>query len=362
MFKFFRKQPFFSQEILEDDRTEEQRAKDYQTEEILTAQPLVWEDWEVWRQKPENVKMLQDFKVGDQRQTGSCAGFSGALLLAINNYLEEKRFVEMSPATIYARRKNKPDRGMFMHDVGNIAIKHGVVPEVLFPTNTSSDAAMSDLSNLLPSFEKAGKIYKADSYFWLNTSSIDSVANVLNRNIPVLMAVRFGDNEWGRLKVPVIRPIPPTYGHATIFLPRAFFTYQGRKAVLLQDSHGIDAGFQGRRILTEDWFSSGRVFLAIWFTDMKNLEVFNKSISKPKLNLTRNLQVGDRGVDVAQLQRALGYLKDAEGYLFPLAQAPTGFYGGITRNAIQRFQRLYSLLMNGIVDNQTRAKLNEVFS
>jgi peptidoglycan hydrolase-like protein with peptidoglycan-binding domain len=74
------------------------------------------------------------------------------------------------------------------------------------------------------------------------------------------------------------------------------------------------------------------------------------------------MEVGMKGTDIAMLQKCLGYLTDASGFLFPLYQEPTGWYGGITRDSVQRFQTLYKINPIGRVGPETLAKLNEVFA
>jgi len=146
-------------------------------------------------------------------------------------------------------------------------------------------------------------------------------------------------------------------------LPRAFFTYQGKKAVLIQNSWGKSVGYGGRQILTEDWFKYNRVIYAIWFEDLNNLSIFNAQVERPHYHFVREMEAGMRGDDIAMLQVCLGTLQDNEGYLFPIinGQAPTGFYGGLTRNAVQRFQKLYGISPVGRVGPETLAKLNEIF-
>ena len=103
---------------------------------------------------------------------------------------------------------------------------------------------------------------------------------------------------------------------------------------------------------------------SIWFEDLENLEVFNKQIpKKPKYTFTKQMGVGARGNEVAMLQVCLAFLSDTEGYLFPLwqGQSPTGTFGGITRDSVMRFQKLYGLLVDGIVGKETLKKLNEIF-
>jgi peptidoglycan hydrolase-like protein with peptidoglycan-binding domain len=287
---------------------------------------------------------------------------AGALALAINNYIEEKKYTRMSPRSIYPRRRNKPGTGMWAENLGNLCRDNGVVPEGILPSDGMNEAQMNDLSDFLPSFDPICKLYRAKNYVWLTPTSIDEVANILSRGLPVVICLQFGDGEWA-MTVPNLLNTNPNaqYGHGICALPNSFFMYNGKKAVLIQDSWGIASGMNGRRILTEDWFTQGRVKSAQWFEDISDLATLNPDQAKPSYKFTVNLTLNMQSNDVAMAQRCLGYLKDELGYLFPLNVAPTGYYGGITRAAVNRFQVLYALPVTGNVDNPTMAQLNKIF-
>lgn len=56
-------------------------------------------------------------------------------------------------------------------------------------------------------------------------------------------------------------------------------------------------------------------------------------------------------------------IKDDKGYLFPLweGQSPTGNYGGITRQAVKRFQIMNNIEPAlGYFGPKTRKKLNKI--
>lgn len=349
--------------ILPDDRDLEEKKKDYKTEEVLTAQPLVWTSWEEWKEKKENKKMLEEVEVNYQDGVGSCAAQAGSLVSALHNYTEDGKFIKYSAKPIYARRLNRPGRGMWMSDLGNICVKNGTVPEVLYPSPNDTEENMSNLDGYISAFEAFGKILKAKNYFWLSGNDINLFAQVLALNKPIVLAVKFGRNEWGSAIAPQIKDATTEYGHAIAGLLKGFVTYQTKRAIVIQDSHGDKIGYGGRRILTEDWFVKGRVLPSIWFEDLNNLAIFNQqgTTEKPKYVFKRELDVGMIGYDVAMLQRCLGYLKDDGGWLFPLATPPTGNYYGVTRNAVQRFQKMYGIEQVGRVGPQTLAKLNEIF-
>lgn len=364
IFNLFKPTVRYISGVLPDERPQEEKNKDYKTEEILaTATPLTWITWEEWKAKPENIKILNEIEVNNQNVVGSCAAETGSLILAINNYLEDKKFIKTSARAIYARRINKPNRGMYLDDVAKIMTTHGTVPEVLFPSPHTSEEAMSNLDDWFSLLTGIGQILKAKNYFLIGeTNNIDRFAQVLALNKPLFITVVFGDGEFGEI-APIIKPVVPKYGHAITGLPNAYFTYQGKKAILIQNSWGAGVGYGGRQILTEDWFLNNRIVYGAWFEDMNNLAIFNQTNQPlPKYQWTRDLTVGSVGEDVRMLQIVLSMIQDENGFLFPLfTQNPTGYFGGITRQAIKRFQLKYGIEpAEGYFGIKTREKLNEL--
>lgn len=353
-------QTSFANGVVADTRPAEEKAKDFRYEELFGAPSLTWRPYEEWLKDPYIVSMLKTIEIQDQAQSFSCLAQAGALALSIDNWIEEGRYIRMSARSFYPFRRNKPGEGMWVNDLGNL-VKTGAIFESVLPSEKKDETGMNDISDYVPSFDVVRKVYKAKNYFWIPVSTIDECAAILNSGRSVVIAVRFGSNEWEKV-VPTINSAETKYGHGIVLLPKASFIYEGKKAAMLQDSWGVKSGINGRRILTEDWFTKGRVFAAIWFEDMNNLTALNPSLELPKFNFTKDLTVGSRGDDVAMLQRCLGYLQDKDGYLFPLVQEPTGYYGGITRSAVKRFQALNGLSQTGIFDAVTRKKANEIFA
>jgi len=364
MFNLFKKKVKMISGVLPDIRIKEEKNKDYLTEEILVmVTPLNWIPWESWKAKLENIKMLFEIKVNNQNNVGSCAAQALSLLLSILNWIEDKIFIILSSKPVYGRRKNKPSPGMYMDDVGNIGITYATVPEVLYPSPNDTEENMSNLDDYISAFESMAKVLRAKNYFWLyQTKDIDSFAQILSLGKPIVLTVVFGDGEFDKM-VPEVKSVPVKYGHAITILPNAYFTYQGKKAVLIQNSWGDFRYYGGRQILTEDWFIKNRVICGMWFEDLNNLAVFNSDIAKPKYHFANDLYVGMQNSEVAMLQRCLGYEKDDDGYIFPLYQSPTGYFGGITRNAVKRFQIKYGIEpVLGYCGPKTRTKLNKLFS
>jgi len=124
-------------------------------------------------------------------------------------------------------------------------------------------------------------------------------------------------------------------------------------------------GFNGRQILTEDWFTNNRVLFAIYFEDQYNMEPFQLPDNKPHYTFNNDLSYGMQNEEVKKLQECLRY--DGE-FEYPTC---TGFFGGYTLKAVKLFQEKYRKDIlepaglsepSGVVSTYTRAKLNSLFS
>lgn len=73
-------------------------------------------------------------------------------------------------------------------------------------------------------------------------------------------------------------------------------------------------------------------------------------------SLKNNLAYNSEGSDVVLLQRMLS--QDSVAYP---EKKITGYYGDLTRSAVESFQREYGLVESGVVDTATRNKLNQIF-
>jgi len=354
--------------VLPDVRPQEEKQKDYLTEEVISmATPINYVDWSTWKNDQVNIKVLNDIKVKFQNGVGSCAACAGATHLEINNYIEDGKYTELSPRSIYANRVNKPQAGMMMNNLADILTNKGAIPEVFCPSPHDTDANMSQLNDVISLYEGFGKLTRIKNHIWVLGNNIDTYAHVLSLGKPITYTVLFGEHEWGNELCPQLRDTVLPYGHANDFLAtdksKGIVSYQGKRCLVSQDSHGTFVGYGGRRLISEDWFNAGRVLFGIWTTDLQNLAIFNEQQATIKYQWTRDLYAGCMGDDVRMLQLALATIQDSEGYLFPLAtQNATTYFGGITRNAVKRFQTKYGIEpVAGYCGPLTRAKLNELF-
>lgn len=338
---------------LDDDRSPGEKEQDYQAEEIASFAPVEWRE-----KRPEEWRK---FPIFNQDGSSSCVAQSIAKMLGIENYLEEGLYIQLSARDIYTRRSNKNTGGMWFYEACKIAKDYGATLEALMPSQEQDEATINRSDDRRPSFEVIGKIYRPGNFIAL-PFDIEKIASIIAQGKPVLLGFRWDYPEWDQA-VPQLNPQSArTYHHAVVGVD--YTLHGGKKAIVIDDSWGKNRGINGQRVVTEEWFKpeNGRLTAAYYFEKLSNLAILNGQIEKPKYKFTRTVKVGSRGSDVAQLQRCLGYLQDAEGYLFPLAQEPTGFYGGITAKAVRRYQAMKGLPATGNVDSQTLQALNQDFS
>lgn len=301
-----------------DIRSPQEKEKDFKLEELVasTLQP-------VWQTKAE--KDWRTFPIFDQNQTDQCVAFSITKLMGIDLYKKEGEFVNFSKSYLYEQRANKPAGGMGAVDAFDLARK-GVTLEYLYPSATLNN----NTSNLSakPHEKKVADLFKVDAYVSLPLS-IDTIASTLQATGKGVMVWFWGTfQEWNR-EVPTILDTSITLYSAPVrhaVTAVDHFLYQGKKAILIEDSWGISTGNKGRRIITEDFFS--RCYYAGYITSLK----YETSIPTP-IKITKNLEFGMRDSEVALLQQ---YLKD-RGY-FPVNHSVTTYYGIITSKAVLKWQ------------------------
>lgn len=348
------------QGALLDTRPEAEKQKDYKLEELLTsAAPVNW----IAKTKDQ----FRKFPIYDQDGSGSCVAQTMKKLLLVYVWLKTSAFVLLSASHIYQRRANKPWGGMSGIDVFEIAQK-GVTLEAFAPSERMSDAQMDAVS--VNDFEsKVGETFRIGNFVQPATRNIDLIASIIQETGKAVMVwFYFNYSEW--TDVPSIKDpnlqlnASDTCRHSVAAVD--FTLHNGKKALVIDDSWGPSAGNgAGQRIITEDFFKV-RNFFAGHFMNFKfEGEGEPTDVLKPKYTFGRDLEFSatfKQDADVVALQDCLKWLG-----LFPANTDSTGYYGAVTRTAVQTFQ-----IQNGIakkgdsgfgrVGPKTRQKLNELFS
>jgi len=355
IFSFFRKKKelVFTSGAIIDDRTDEEKAKDYKFEELVTsATPVDWKEkaQSEWRR----------FPIFNQDGSGSCVAQTMAKMMGILYWLKNDLYVHFSATHIYQRRVNKPQAGMAGVDAFTVAQKSATLEE-LVPSQNMNDSQM-DAVEIDKYKDDVGKIFKIGNYITLPTKDIESVASVIQvTKKPVMVWFFFEGNEWNK-------PLPTINNDVDIYAPTTnrhsvtaidFTLYKGKKALIIEDSWGPQYGMNGQRIITEDFFKKRNFFAA--YTMNFDFDDWAE-VQKPKHTFNVDLEFGQTNDEIKVLQDVLKY----EG-LFPLNTDSTGYYGAITKKSVEEFQLRYSVADAttpgfGRVGPKTRRKLNELYS
>lgn len=357
---WFKKKPTVDQSILgviEDPRPLIEKVKDYKAEELYEFVPFDW------KEKPESE--WHKFPIFNQNKSSSCVGQAIAKTLGIENFLEEGKFNWHSAKDIYLQRRNYPAKGMWFQDGFKIGHKVGACFEQQMLSQHLNEETMNLKEIRTYSMTSVAKMLRGGSYLIL-PKDIDKVASIIEpKGKPVLIGVRFGPNEWSK-DVPMILGTDKSYGHAIVGTNATLWKGK-KKAIVIEDSWGPNTGIKGRRILTEEWFTSGRVTYVGYFNPLSNEK---KGIEvKPMWRFDTNLRYGMiKDNEVKKLQECLAYLK-----MFPSGIIDyTGNFFGITLEAVRLFQETYkkeistivkySITATGFVGPGTRGQLNQLFA
>lgn len=339
----------FNSGALLDTRPEELKLKDFKFEELVaSADPVNWVAKQTFR----------SFPIFNQDGSGSCVAQTGAKLLGIMYWLKNKQYVHFSATHLYQRRSNKPGGGMIGVNCFDI-MREGVTLEELVPSQNMNDAQMDSID--IPEYkDEVGKIFKISNYVVVPVKNIDTIASIIQKTGKgVMVWFYFTYAEW-TTEPKVLDPNLDLYGANTArhsVTAVDFTIHNGKKAIVIEDSWGPYAGKGGQRIIDEDFFKA-RNFFAGYALDFKFDQ--GEEIGKPKytfsktIYFTTNVKYGDK--EVIALQDCLKWL----GH-FPKNIESTGYFGAVTKRAVQAFQSEKGLKADGIVGPATRAKLNEIF-
>lgn len=322
--------------VLLDTRTEEEKAKDFHFEEIVvSAEPVMWTE-----KKPSDWRK---FPIFDQDGSGSCVAQTLAKLQGIHIWQKTGIFVHLSASHIYQRRFNKPGGGMSGVDAFKIAQK-SVTIEDFAPSERMNDAKM-DAVQVVPFMDEVGKVFRLGNYVQPVPADIDNIASIIQRTGKgVMVWFYFERNEWSDVPELLNPALKLESGKALRHSVSAvdFTLYNGKKALIIEDSWGLDAAMEGQRVITEDFFKARNWFSAYFLT------------------FAFETPTGDRphyDGGTKSLQDCLKF----EG-TFPVNVESTGVFGAITKKAVVDFQKKY--LINpalGNVGPLTTAKLKGLY-
>jgi len=338
-----------------DTRPTEAKLKDFNQKEVVANAATVQ-----WREKQPSE--YRRFPIFNQNGSGSCVAQTEAKELGIMRWLKDGQYVHFSATDIYQQRFNKPDAGMGAIDAREIVRKGGATLEVLTPSQSMTDAQMD--TAVVEGYKRdVGGVFKVSNYLGLDAANIESVASTIQATGKGVMVWFYFDiNEWTdrpMIKNPNLQlNAPSTNRHSVCAVDSTLVS--GQKALVIEDSWGPGAGMGGQRIIDETFFLKRN-----WYAGyLANFKFDTVTLPKPHHIFLRDLQFSPVYIidsEVTMLQECLRY----EG-LFPSNAQSTGYFGSITRKAVEDFQVKYSITTPqspgfGRVGPKTRAVLNGIY-
>lgn len=303
--------------ILEDTRSESEKAKDWQAEELASAGSLTPKFRTVKKNK------WKKYTVRNQNGSGSCVSQALAKGFEVLYKLKTGKTVMFSSVPIYQKRKNAPDAGMFIFDAFGIAVKSGTCPEKNCVSQLMTDKQM-DSTKLPDNFEDLNNFLDAVAYVSI-TKDFDYVAGWVEKYGYAQLHIAADRKCWSR-DFPKLGSANRGIRHAIAVIDAV--TFDAVKYLVIEDSWGEFGEFVGQRLITrevfEDMYTSAAGFTVLEYdvSDVPKFAAFNTK-----------MEFGQRSVEISRLQK---YLK-AKGF-FPSNQDTTGYYGAVTQLAVYNFQ------------------------
>ena len=249
LINFFMKEEQIINGALEDNRSEEEKAKDYTHVEVLggAVSSLTWVE------KPQS----QWIKLSKREQitSSSCGGQAGA------KAEEALSGVISSANPIYRNRSNYPDGGMIQIEIGQNLKKIGTCYESVSPSQNMTEDQMNAV--ILPT----DLPFKVSAYYIIpgkTNTDMDVLKTALDKGHAIIPLISSNNQEYG--SVPVYNGQPSTFGHFVCCVPGNDTLYNGEKSLVIDDSCAVHSTVNqsGQRIFTESWLKQRCVsFLAL---------------------------------------------------------------------------------------------------
>jgi len=299
--------------------------------------------------------VFENFDDKDQDGSFSCGGQAIGYYGAVKEALATKSFERRSARFLYSQ-VFIPGSGSRMRDVFDISINQGFAKESVLTSYENglppSETFMEKTSDITLAVRNDAKLSQGLSYFYVDQTSIDSVAQAIEQNDGVILLLT-GQNDTGTW----LSEFPAL----TTRIDWRHFMYagkakmvNGKKTIIAKQSWGKAAGNKGWQCFPEEWFTSGNVL------QVGALVYNNSGTPQFRHTFSVNMSLGQSGDEIKMLQKALRM--DGE-FTYP---SDTGFYGEVTRAAVLAFQNKYKIPTSGtngtVVGPLTRTQLNKLYS
>jgi hypothetical protein len=304
---------------------------------VVLASPVVWKTLDL-QKLPTWIQYNQGF-------INKCVAATKALMDSIKFYKRNnlKREVKFSDDWIYYHRSPKI-AGMVGTKAIDITREIGNIHDSLFPLCLSdADVDKAQIDKWM--YDEA-KIYQTyDTPILPPIKDIDTLVSIMQvTDKPIMVWFEFINSEWKA--VPVYSGLAPTARHSTTFIPpknpgeMVYGIYEGEKAIVIQDSWGLQYGINGKRIIKESYFKARNIFNQY---DMR---------FKFDVSLTGEHYDGSM-ISLQRCLRSVGY--------FPTNISLVESFGPVTRSALMKWKIANGLNADSVLDETTKALLKVKF-
>lgn len=303
--------------ILEDTRTEEEKAKDFNAKELLVSSSNLFRE-------VNNLSEVKAGKVRNQNGSGSCV--ANAICKALEMAFKKINIdVQFSSVYHYQNRPNRPQAGMHPPTASEWVRVNGILLESAVPSMNMSDEVMDSILISGRDKDKALEYFqnRLVEYYVDNTPSFEETAQYINQNGNAMILVRTTYQAWCKDKPDAVRG--EVVNHEICGVDAV--NYKGEDVIFIDDSWGkwgsSEMGERGQRILNKQTLEAIATQVITW--KIQNIDVKNLQLKACKY--------GDKNADVRNLQN---YLKSTGD--FSQTQASTGYYGDMTAKAVLSWQ------------------------
>ena len=322
--------------VAEDQRTSEQKNKDYHVEEILGMGPG---ETYVW--KNITLSDIPDITIRNQNGSGMCGSFAGVVALGMNNRNSPDKtngsgiWVDLDPRFIYNLRSNRTP-GMAFNDLLNILCKDGAPKDPNLDGDNLSESQANNYSYNIETIKEA-EFYRGKTYVYMANKDFTTTAAAIDAGYTPIILLRCNSKEY-EIKPKVLSDsLPHDINHYLPLIKAG--NLDGENILVAHESWGAYTK-GGRRFITKEFFDK-RVEAVAYVID------WVKS-STPQYSFENKMTFGMKdNHDVSALQDVLKY----EGCLDKNIPS-TGNYLNLTAQAVMQLQ-----LKNQISDPDSIRKL-----
>jgi hypothetical protein len=252
-------------------------------------------------------------------------------------------------------------------------MREGACLEETLPSQNKGEVLMNEKYTVTPQMiQERDKNRGGASFNIAGFRNMDTVAQAFNGGIEICAFWYFDEDgrEWWGVEP---KPIFNFTSHVAFGTTRHQATIvdmilrNGVKTIVVQDTAGVGTGFgddKNLRYITSDMLAKRAYAMAFILDNDDELLKPEPIALQPKFAQSKAMKVGNKGENVKQLQAVLIY----EGLLN--IKAPTGCFGGATRQAVVKLQEKYRDVIltpvglkfgTGLVGKATLAFLNNKY-